>query len=85
MRWALPRATEPTRSKPGLFSKMLRWLLVIFLALILINGLVPWLRKLGFCKLPGDFSFRLWGREWFFPLATTFLFSMVAGGLSKFF
>ena len=63
---------------------MLRWLLVIFLALILINGLVPWLRKLGFCKLPGDFSFQLWGREWFIPLATSFLFSMVAGGLSKF-
>ena len=62
---------------------MFRWLRVIFLALILINGLAPALRKLGFCKLPGDFSFRFLGRVWFIPLATTFLFSLVAGGLSK--
>jgi len=42
---------------------MLRWLLVVFLALLLINGLAPWLQKLGFGKLPGDFRFRLFGRE----------------------
>jgi hypothetical protein len=62
---------------------MLRWLLVIFLALMLINGLAPWLRKLGFGKLPGDFSFRLFGRDWFIPLATTLVLSLLASGVSK--
>ena len=62
---------------------MLRWLLVIFLALLLINGLAPWLRKLGFGKLPGDFSFKLLGREWFIPLSTTLLLSLLASWLSK--
>jgi len=62
---------------------MLRWFIVIFLALMLINGLTPWLRKLGFGKLPGDFRFRLGGREWFIPLATTMVFSLVVTGLSK--
>jgi hypothetical protein len=62
---------------------MLRWFIVIFLALMLINGLTPWLRKLGFGKLPGDFRFRLAGREWFIPLATTVVFSLVVSGLSK--
>ncbi|MEI8171025.1 MAG: DUF2905 domain-containing protein [Rhodoferax sp.] len=62
---------------------MLRWLLVTFLALLLINGLRPWLTKLGFGKLPGDFSFRLFGREWFIPLASTVVLSLLATWLSK--
>ena len=44
---------------------MLRWLVVIFFTLILINGLMPFLTRFGFGKLPGDFRFRLLGREWF--------------------
>ena len=42
---------------------MIRWLIVIFLALILISWFTPLLRKLGVGKLPGDFRFRLFGRE----------------------
>lgn len=62
---------------------MLRWLLVVFLALLLINGLTPWLQKLGFGKLPGDFRFRLFGREWFIPLSTTLLLSLVCALIAK--
>ncbi|MFM8691057.1 MAG: DUF2905 domain-containing protein [Limnohabitans sp.] len=57
---------------------MLRWLLVTLLALIIFSGLQPWLQKLGFGKLPGDFRFRLFGREWFIPLASTLLLSLLA-------
>ena len=32
---------------------MIRWLIVVFLALVLINGLTPWLQRLGLGKLPG--------------------------------
>ena len=62
---------------------MFRWLLVVFLALLLINGLTPWLQKLGFGKLPGDFRFRLFGREWFIPLSTTILLSLVCALIAK--
>jgi Protein of unknown function (DUF2905) len=62
---------------------MLRWLIVVFLALLLINGLTPWLQKLGFGRLPGDFRFRLFGREFFLPIATTLLLSMAAAAISK--
>ncbi|NDP40845.1 MAG: DUF2905 domain-containing protein [Rhodoferax sp.] len=62
---------------------MLRWLVVVFLALLLLSGLMPWLRKLGFGKLPGDFSFRLFGRDWFIPLSTTIVLSLLANWVSK--
>lgn len=62
---------------------MIRWLLVIFLALLLINWFSPLLQKLGFGKLPGDFRFRLFGRDWFIPLSTTILLSLLAGLVAK--
>lgn len=62
---------------------MLRWLIVVLLILILFNGLQPWLQKLGFGRLPGDFRFRLFGRDFFLPVASTLLLSMVAAGIAK--
>ena len=62
---------------------MLRWLFVVFLALVLINAFAPFLTRLGFGKLPGDFRFKLFGREWFLPLATTLLLSFLASGIAK--
>jgi hypothetical protein len=62
---------------------MFRWLLVIFLALMLINWFSPLLQKLGFGRLPGDFRFKLLGREFFIPLTTTILLSMLASLISK--
>ena len=56
---------------------MIRWMIVIFLALMLISWFTPLLNKLGFGRLPGDFRFRLFGREWFIPLASTVLLSFV--------
>jgi len=56
---------------------MIRWLTVVFLALVLINGLSPWLQRMGLGRLPGDFRFRLFGREWFIPLASTVLLSFL--------
>jgi hypothetical protein len=62
---------------------MIRWLIVVLLALILINGLTPWLQKLGFGRLPGDIRFKIFGREIFIPLTTTIILSLVAAGISK--
>ena len=56
---------------------MVRWLIVVFLALVLISGLMPLLRRLGLGRLPGDFEFRLFGRLWSVPLASTVLLSFL--------
>ncbi len=61
---------------------MIRWMVVIFLALVVLSWLTPWLHKLGFGKLPGDWRFRLFGREWFIPLTTTIVLSLVASLVS---
>jgi hypothetical protein len=62
---------------------MIRWIIVVFLALMLINWFSPFLRRMGLGKPPGDFRFRLLGRDWFIPLATTVLLSLLAGAISK--
>ena len=62
---------------------MIRWFIVIFLALTLISWLTPLLGKLGFGKLPGDLRFRLFGRDWSIPLVSTILLSLLASTLSK--
>lgn len=62
---------------------MLRWLIVVLLALVIFSGLQPWLQKLGFGRLPGDFRFRLFGREWFIPITSTLLLSMLAAAVAR--
>ncbi len=62
---------------------MLRWLLVTMLALLLLQGLTGWLRKLGFGRLPGDFEFKLFGRVWQVPVASTIVLSMIAAGVAR--
>ena len=57
---------------------MIRWLIVIFLALLIFSGLHRWLEKIGLGKLPGDFRFRLFGREFFVPLTSSVLLSFLA-------
>ena len=61
---------------------MIRWFIVIFLALMLIGWVSPFLQKLGFGKLPGDLRFKLFGRDWNIPLTTTILLSFVASAIS---
>jgi hypothetical protein len=53
------------------------------LALLLISWVRPWLEKLGLGKLPGDFHFKLFGREWFIPFTSTLLLSFVLSLLTK--
>jgi hypothetical protein len=62
---------------------MIRWVLVIFLALLLINWFTPLLQRLGFGRLPGDFRFRLFGREFFLPITTTLILSAVASLVAR--
>ena len=64
---------------------MFRWVLTIFLAVVVFSSLLPWLEKLGIGRLPGDLRFRLFGRDFFFPFASTILISLVVLLLARVF
>jgi hypothetical protein len=55
----------------------MRWLLVFLLACLLFNVLQGWMAKVGLGKLPGDFRFRAWGREWFVPLTSSIVLTVL--------
>jgi hypothetical protein len=63
---------------------MIRWFLVVFLALMLISWLTPALQKLGFGRLPGDLRFRLFGRDWQVPLTSTILLSLLCSLIARY-
>lgn len=62
---------------------MIRWLLVTALALFLFSGLMPWLRRFGIGRLPGDLEFRLFGRMWSVPLMSTIVLTLIAMGIAR--
>jgi hypothetical protein len=55
----------------------MRWLIVFLLACLLFNGLQGWLKKIGLGKLPGDFAFRFRGRDWYFPLTSSVVLTVL--------
>lgn len=56
---------------------MLRWTLTIFLSVIILSSTLPWLQRIGLGRLPGDVRFRLFGREFVLPFASTVLLSLL--------
>ncbi|MDB5853414.1 MAG: hypothetical protein JWR22_1455 [Herminiimonas sp.] len=58
-------------------ATMIRWVLTIFVALIVLSAFLPWLEKLGLGRLPGDIRFSLFGRNIFLPFASTVLLTVV--------
>jgi hypothetical protein len=59
----------------------MRWLIVFLLACLVFNGLRGWLERVGLGRLPGDFTLRLFGREFYVPLGSSLLLSLVAMGI----
>ena len=81
MRWVSPAATGPTRCDAVVVlagANVIRWLIVVFLALLIFSGLHRWLEKIGLGRLPGDFRFKVFGREFFVPLTSSVLLSFLA-------
>jgi len=63
---------------------MIRWVVVIFLTVIVFSSLLPWLERLGIGRLPGDLRFKLFGRIFSLPFASTILISLVVFLLARF-
>lgn len=64
---------------------MIRWLLIVFVALLVFSAVGPWLEKLGLGKLPGDVRFRLFGRDVFLPFASSVVIGLIGLVLARFF
>lgn len=62
---------------------MIRWVLVIFIALIVFSNAIAWLEKIGIGRLPGDVRFKLLGRQVNLPFASTILLSLLAMLIGK--
>jgi len=62
---------------------VIRWLAILFVALLVLAALRPWLVKIGLGRLPGDLHFRFAGRDWHVPLASSVLLSVVAMLIAK--
>ncbi|QAU32684.1 DUF2905 domain-containing protein [Janthinobacterium sp. 17J80-10] len=56
---------------------MIRWLAVIFIALMIFAALLPWLEKLGVGRVPGDVHLRLFGRVVSLPFGSALLWYFV--------
>ena len=56
----------------------MRFILTLFLALIVLTALQPWLQRLGIGRLPGDFRIRIGKREYLLPFASTLLLTLIA-------
>jgi hypothetical protein len=54
-----------------------RFLIVLGIMLIIAGVLWPWLRKLGFGRLPGDIRYDKDGYSFYFPLTTGLIISVV--------
>lgn len=56
---------------------MLKWLVTFAVVLFALGLLRPLLAKLGLGRLPGDLQLERRGRTFYFPFATSIIFSLV--------
>jgi hypothetical protein len=55
----------------------MRFVVTLFIALIVLTALQPWLQRLGVGRLPGDLRFRIGKREVLLPFASTLLLTFL--------
>ena len=55
---------------------MLKWVLMLIIALIVLTVLAPWLSKYGLGRLPGDLTVRYKGKLYYLPFTSTILLSL---------
>ncbi len=62
----------------------MKWLVTVFIALLVLTALQPWLAKLGIGRLPGDLRFLHKGREYVFPFTSTVVLSLLLMLVARF-
>ena len=62
----------------------MRFIVTLFIALIVLSALQPWLHKLGIGRMPGDFRFRIGKREILLPFTSTLLLTVLRFLIARF-
>ena len=61
----------------------MRFVVTLFIGLIVLAALHPWLQKIGIGRLPGDLRFRIGKREVLVPFASTLLLTFLVFLIGK--
>ncbi len=56
---------------------MLKWILLVAIAVAVLGLLAPLLSRFGLGQLPGDIRFKKNGREYYLPITSTILLSLL--------
>ena len=56
---------------------MLKWIVLLAIAVVVLGLLAPFLSRYGLGRLPGDLRFRKNGREYYLPITSTILLSLL--------
>ncbi len=56
---------------------MLKWVLVLAVAVVVLSGTAPWLGRLGLGRLPGDVVVHVRGKTFYLPFTSTILICVV--------
>ena len=62
---------------------MLKWVLVIVVAVVVLSFFAPQFSRMGFGRLPGDITVRFRGRPVYLPITTTILVSLALTALGR--
>jgi hypothetical protein len=62
---------------------MIRWFMTTFIAVAILSSSMPWLRKIGIGRMPGDLTLRMFGKEYCFPFMSTLVLSMLLSFLVR--
>lgn len=56
---------------------MVKWLVTLFVALVILSAATPLLRRFRLGRLPGDLQIPVRGRVYYVPFATTVVLSLL--------
>jgi hypothetical protein len=57
---------------------VLKWLLTLVIAVLVMGAFTPWLRRMGLGRMPGDITIERGGKQYFFPVGSTVMLSLLA-------
>ena len=61
----------------------MKWLVTLFLALVILSAATPFLRRFRLGRLPGDLQIPVRGRVYYIPFASTVLLSLLVWALGR--
>lgn len=56
---------------------MIKWIVLVAIAVVVLGLLGPRLTRIGLGRLPGDIRFRRNGRDYYLPITSTIVLSLL--------